>query len=129
MVTYALLFAKENNSLSAEIGQIPGSENSLMRWEIPRLCRGGSKGLTHPGVCLFSQLASHCFATASKGGATGARIQRAPLKHSVFDRLRSGPFEGPATVKPLDIDQEAAYYFELTLRTANSELPSTDCQD
>lgn len=26
-------------------------EPALIRWEIPRLCRGGSQGLTVPGVC------------------------------------------------------------------------------
>ena len=27
-----------------------GKGDTLMRWEIPRLCRGGSRCLTHPGV-------------------------------------------------------------------------------
>jgi hypothetical protein len=27
-------------------------EKGLIRWEIPRLCRGGSRSLTVPGVCF-----------------------------------------------------------------------------
>ena len=28
-----------------------GTRTGLMKWEIPRLCRGGSRSLTFPGVC------------------------------------------------------------------------------
>ena len=78
----------------------------LIRGEIPRLCRRGSRSLTDPAVC-FTILA---IATVPSG----------PLSHEVLvfasDRLRSGPFEGPATVKPPalpgDIYLQARMLFE-----------------
>jgi hypothetical protein len=61
-------------------------------WEIPRLCRGGSQSLTVPGLC---------FQPASQ---RNLREARSPgfcfCSCFCFHRLRSGPFEGPATVKP-----------------------------
>src|SRR3954462_10942188 len=54
--------------------------------ENPRLCRGGCQSLTFPGVC-----------SSPFGRASLASVQRHSLHHG---RLRKGPFEGPATVKP-----------------------------
>jgi len=72
-----------------------------MRWEIHRLCRGGSRNLTPPGVCLSSQVVT-AHRVASKGRSEPeARGSAVPnMRHPFFDRLRTGPFEGPATGKP-----------------------------
>jgi hypothetical protein len=61
-----------------------------MRLGDPRLCRGGSRSLTFSAV-RFTQ-AVCAFADYSP-------TWRVPGFD--FDQLRSGPFEGPATVKPL----------------------------
>ena len=60
----------------------------LIRREFPRLCRGGSKSLTVPEVC-FSSPTRHLSWPEAYGSFA-------------FDsnRLRSGPFEGPAIVIP-----------------------------
>src|SRR5271157_424144 len=63
-----------------------------MKWEFPRLCRGGSQTLRIPGVYL-PLLPSFCRSPLP-------REPRAVAVASAFQRLRSGPFEGPATVKP-----------------------------
>src|SRR5271157_4166991 len=64
----------------------------LMKREFPRLCRGGSQTLRIPGVYL-PLLPSFCRSPLP-------REPRAVAVASAFQRLRSGPFEGPATVKP-----------------------------
>ncbi len=57
--------------------------------ENPRLCRGGCKSLTFPGVSS-SRLGHH---SAHRSRQCSGTL----LRHG---RLRKGPFEGPATVKP-----------------------------
>src|ERR1035437_5711129 len=57
-----------------------------------RLCRGGSRTLRIPGVYL-PLLLSLCRGPLFSNAAAVAVV-------FVFHRLRSGPFEGPATVKP-----------------------------
>ena len=59
-------------------------------WEIPRLCRGGSRSLTVPAVCFA--------APQLRGAVSGRRLPKSRVSASA--RLRSGPFERPATVKP-----------------------------
>src|ERR1017187_7176511 len=71
----------------------------LIKREFPRLCRGGSKTLRIPGVylpLLFSFCRSPLF-----GNPTAVAVAFA------FHRLRSGPFEGPATVKPPALPEDA----------------------
>jgi len=65
----------------------PAGVRHLMKWEFPRLCRGGTWSLPVPEVC-FSSYAKLSF--------------RCEVCSCWFwlCRLRSGPFEGPATVKP-----------------------------
>jgi len=65
---------------------------SLMKWEFPRLCRGGSQTLRIPGVYLPLLPSFLPKPVASRARAVAVAF--------AFHRLRSGPFEGPATVKP-----------------------------
>jgi hypothetical protein len=66
----------------------------LLLWEIPRLCRGGIRSLTVPEVCFSSYKK-----LASRGKFVVLGFD--------FDRLRSGPFEGPATAKPPALPEDA----------------------
>ena len=68
---------------------------------VPRLCRGGSQSLTDPGV--------YAVGTRTRNGRMSDLTlplcawfaSPASLNFGVaFKRLRKGPFEGPATVKP-----------------------------
>jgi nitrile hydratase len=46
------LRAKALESLLVEKGLVdPAALDALIHWEFPRLCRGGSRSLTFPGVC------------------------------------------------------------------------------
>src|SRR5271157_1915619 len=72
-----------------------------MKWEFPRLCRGGSQTLRIPGVYL-PLLPSFCRSPLP-------REPRAVAVASAFQRLRSGPFEGPATVKPPALPEDTYY--------------------
>src|SRR5208337_2581742 len=74
---------------------------SLMKWEFPRLCRGGSQTLRIPGVYL-PLLPSFCRSPLP-------REPRAVAVASAFQRLRSGPFEGPATVKPPALPEDTYF--------------------
>ena len=91
-------------------GQTGGGIRSWWRWlrgddliqrEFPRLCRGGSQSLTDPGV--------YAVGTRTRNGRMSDLTlplcawfaSPASLNFGVaFKRLRKGPFEGPATVKP-----------------------------
>ena len=72
----------------------------LQRPEIPRLCRGGSRSLTDPGVHFLSAMRQPV-----RGYPVLRRPEWAPIlfcyvwELGIFDfnRLRSGPFEGPKT--------------------------------
>jgi hypothetical protein len=73
----------------------------LIQREFPRLCRGGSQSLTDPGV--------YAVGTRTRNGRMSDLTlplcawfaSPASLNFGVaFKRLRKGPFEGPATVKP-----------------------------
>ena len=83
----------------------------LIQREFPRLCRGGSKSLTVPGV--------YAAGTRTRGGrmsgltSASERMVRSLLNPSrlvvAFSRLRKGPFEGPATVKPPALPEDSYY--------------------
>ena len=91
VVDIALSRDQDNPQLIFESMNSTGRELSqadLIRREFPRLCRGGSKSLTVPEVC-FSSPTRHLAWPEAYGSFA-------------FDsnRLRSGPFEGPAIVIP-----------------------------
>src|SRR5271157_777840 len=79
----------------------------LMKWEFPRLCRGGSQTLRIPGVYL-PLLPSFCRSPLP-------REPRAVAVASAFQRLRSGPFEGPATVKPPALPEDTYFVVQAAI--------------
>ena len=82
-------------------GRLGVAKRGLIRWEIPRLCRGGRKGLTNPGVCPSSRIVT--LAMVARSGRSEPEARRAAAlgtQHPAFVRLPTGPFEGPATGKP-----------------------------
>jgi hypothetical protein len=68
---------------------------------VPRFCRGGSQTLRIPGVYLRCCLRS-CRSPLS-------REPHAVAFALAFHRLRSGPFEGPATVKPPALPEDTYF--------------------
>src|ERR1035441_8530049 len=72
----------------------------LLRWEIPQLCRGGSRSLTFSGVwglpCIVLPCAERAIAVACKTFQGKGQLRA----RMFLGRLRSGPFEGPAIEKP-----------------------------
>jgi hypothetical protein len=56
-------------------------------WGNPRLCRGGCQSLTVPGICSSPFWRPQFFGSVD-------------VELLLSSRLRKGPFEGPATVKP-----------------------------
>ncbi len=101
-------------------------DDSLICWEIPRLCRGGSLSFTVPGVGK-----SWGF-VVSNGPLTPTPLPLFPLPGEreegrrgdrVSWRWRSGPFEGPATGKPPALPEDD---YSLVLR---GPLDLVDDQD
>jgi len=79
----------------------------LIQREFPRLCRGGSQSLTDPGV--------YAVGTRTRNGRMSDLTlplcawfaSPASLNFGVaFKRLRKGPLEGPATVKPPPLPED-----------------------
>src|SRR5271157_4900734 len=86
-----------------------------MKWEFPRLCRGGSQTLRIPGVYL-PLLPSFCRSPLP-------REPRAVAVASAFQRLRSGPFEGPATVKPPALPEDTYLGIRRSLCLLSLDVP------
>jgi len=77
-----LLFPDTRRARPAEL-KVPPDAKHVIKWEIPRLCRGGIRSLTIPGVCpcLFCELpdqAAKFVAIAFDFDSTGC--DQAPLR-------------------------------------------------
>jgi hypothetical protein len=96
-----------------------GLPAGLISWEIPRLCRGGSRSLTFPAVCALAALCHGKWALAARplilrkaryfsgGGyrerdevSSSDRIFREVIVREIVKGWELGPFEGPPILKP-----------------------------
>ena len=124
--------------------KFPINDMANRQREVPRLCRGGSKSLTDPGVCLcpvfWQQISRRVLRKIEyRIMNVECRISKFEIHNSSFDilrfkrlqeyllrmyQMRSGPFEGPKTVKPpaLPVDTLMPLFFHLPL--INQKLPS-----
>ena len=98
-------------------GDPPKDKIRLFRWEIPRLCRGGRRSLTFSGVCfarLLDLKKTFTCTSTSTFASTSTKTVIVDV-HVLVDvavdgfGLRSGPFEGPATIKPPALPGDTYY--------------------